>query len=306
MSTGNTGLGREAARHFVKLGASKVIIAVRSTQKGEDAKKWIESSTNCAKDVIEVWSLDLASYESTKQFAERATRELPRIDALVANAGVSLPNFSKGEENELTITVNVVSTFLLVLLLLPKLKETASKFNVRPRVAVVSSELHGYAAFKEFKTAKTQNRPIFDVLSDEKTANMMDRYNTSKLLEVLAVQKLAELTQPAEKYPVTINVLNPGFCRSELTRTMKLNFAFRAVLFIMETTLARITEHGSRALVNGAVQGEESHGKYLSDCRVAPFDGLAAKTGAVEMQNAIWTELAAKLEKIQPGVTANL
>lgn len=41
----NTGLGQEAARHFVRLGASTLIIACRTVSKGEAAKKDIEQST---------------------------------------------------------------------------------------------------------------------------------------------------------------------------------------------------------------------------------------------------------------------
>jgi NAD(P)-dependent dehydrogenase (short-subunit alcohol dehydrogenase family) len=36
----NTGLGLEAARHFVRLDAPRVIIAIRSIKKGEDAKAY--------------------------------------------------------------------------------------------------------------------------------------------------------------------------------------------------------------------------------------------------------------------------
>lgn len=50
----NTGLGREAARHIARLGAETIILAVRSLRKGEAAKRDIEQSTNCGKDVIQV------------------------------------------------------------------------------------------------------------------------------------------------------------------------------------------------------------------------------------------------------------
>lgn len=58
----NVGLGKEAARHIVALGASKLILAVRNIKAGEEAKKDIENTTQCGKSVIEVWQLDLASY----------------------------------------------------------------------------------------------------------------------------------------------------------------------------------------------------------------------------------------------------
>lgn len=41
----------------------------------------------------------------------------------------------------MVVTVNVVSTFLLALLMLPKLQETSKEFKTTPTLSVVSSEL---------------------------------------------------------------------------------------------------------------------------------------------------------------------
>lgn len=101
----NTGLGKEIARHYVRLNAEKVIIACRSLEKGEAAKKDIEEQTG-RKAAIDVWQLDLGSYESVKQFAEKA-KTLKRLDSLVENAGISTTNFTLVEGNESTVTVNV-------------------------------------------------------------------------------------------------------------------------------------------------------------------------------------------------------
>jgi retinol dehydrogenase-12 len=79
----NTGLGLEATRHIVRLGAAKAIIACRSIEKGEAAKKDIEESTE-RKDVVEVWQVDLGSYESVKEFCARV-QKLDRLDAVVEN-----------------------------------------------------------------------------------------------------------------------------------------------------------------------------------------------------------------------------
>jgi NAD(P)-dependent dehydrogenase (short-subunit alcohol dehydrogenase family) len=135
----NTGLGLEAARHYVQLNAAKVILACRNLDKGEAAKKDIESSTG--RKVVEVWRLDLGSYESVKEFAKRA-QGLDRVDILLENAGISTNKFTVVEGNESTVTVNVVSTFLLALLMLPKLQETGRKHNTIPNLAIVSSEVH--------------------------------------------------------------------------------------------------------------------------------------------------------------------
>ena len=97
----NTGLGREAACHVVKLGAAKVILAVRNLSKGEAAKKYISthSARLDAQDLIEVWELDLSHYESVKAFAKQA-ESLDRIDAVIQNAGISTNQFTVAEDNE--------------------------------------------------------------------------------------------------------------------------------------------------------------------------------------------------------------
>jgi len=114
----NIGYGKEATAHFVRLGAEKVIIAVRSLEKGEAAKLEVESVLNRT-GVIEVLQLDLSKYTSVKTFAVDLAKKFDRIDHAVMNAGIATEDFETFEDNESTITVNVVSTFYLVLLLLP-------------------------------------------------------------------------------------------------------------------------------------------------------------------------------------------
>ena len=126
----NVGLGLEAARHFTRQNAEKVILAVRNLEKGDAAKRSIEESTG-RKGAVEVWQLDLSSYESVKQFVARA-EALKRLDVVVENAGIATHRYVVAEDNESTITVNVVSTFLLALMILPKLRHTATQFNVNP------------------------------------------------------------------------------------------------------------------------------------------------------------------------------
>lgn len=164
----NVGLGFEAARHYVRLGAAKVIIAVRSLEKGEAAKKAIEDSEK-RQGVLEVWHLDLQSYESVKEFAKRISG-LPRLDIMLENAGIATFKYRRAEDNESTITVNVVSTFLLALLVLPKLRETSTKFNTTPYLTVVTSEVHSWTTLPEKSSPN-----IFQTLNDEKTADMKSR-----------------------------------------------------------------------------------------------------------------------------------
>ena len=171
----NVGLGLEAARHFTRLNAAKVILGVRDVGKGEKAKGSIEASTK-RQNVVEVWQLDLASYDSVKQFASKA-QELDRLDVVVENAGIATDKYRIFEDNESTITVNVVSTFLLALLVLPKLQETATKFHVQPHLVIVSSEVHAFTSMPEKSSAN-----IFETLSHKETARMNDRYAPLSIL----------------------------------------------------------------------------------------------------------------------------
>jgi NAD(P)-dependent dehydrogenase (short-subunit alcohol dehydrogenase family) len=133
----NAGLGYECAKHLVKLSAKRVILGVRSISKGKKAQAKLEAETG-RDGVVEVWQLDLGSYSSVKEFAAKV-QELDRVDAVIENAGIALDTKSLSEGLETTLTVNIVSTFLLAVLVLPKLQESGRKFGTSPHLVVVGS-----------------------------------------------------------------------------------------------------------------------------------------------------------------------
>ncbi|PPJ54312.1 hypothetical protein CBER1_06132 [Cercospora berteroae] len=287
----NVGLGLEAARHFARLGASRVILAVRDLAKGEAAKRSIDRDVfpSC----VNVMRLDLASYESVQEFAGRIDEELDRLDVLCANAGIATGAFRIAEQDESTITTNVVSTFLLAFLLLPKLKATAEQFNVLTTLTFTSSEVHEFIEFRP-----PEEGDILTALSDPINPNMGERYFVSKLLQVLATREMA--ARVGNSYPVVINCLNPGFCHSELAREAGWYLYLMALLF------ARSTEMGSRTIVAAAAAGPESHGKYMSEGNITePGEMVRSREGTM-LQRKLWAELTAKLESIKPGLTAKL
>ncbi|CAA9964455.1 Retinol dehydrogenase 12 [Pyrenophora teres f. maculata] len=294
----NVGLGKEAARHFTSLNASTVILAVRSLEKGEAARADIEATTG-RKDVVKVMQLDMSSYASVLDFASRAAKDLDRLDIAVLNAGIIRGSgvWEVYEQDESTITVNVVSTFLLAFALLPKMRETAGKFNTRPTLTVVSSEVHGWATFDE---RKAPEGGIFARLNekvvDGKNVSLAGRYQTSKLLEVLFVREFCE-KHPSGDIPVTVNLVNPGYCHSEFQREQPV------IAKIFAFFMARTTEVGSRMLVHAGLQGEESHGKYFSDCQVTEPSPYVRSEEGKRDQGRVWKELVEKLEGIKEGVT---
>ncbi|KAH7310268.1 short-chain dehydrogenase/reductase-like protein [Rhexocercosporidium sp. MPI-PUGE-AT-0058] len=291
----NVGLGFEAARHFVRLGATKVILACRSLEKGESAKRDIEKSTKRS-GVVEVWQVDLGSYESVKQFCKKAAG-LQRLDAVVENAGIATSFYKELEGRESTMTVNVVSTFLMALLLLPKLRADAMSYNTIPRLVIVASEAHEQARFVE------QTEPsIFPALNDPKY--QQDKYNVSKLLEVLTVRELAPSITASGKAKITLNCLTPGFCHSELMRDAP--FPLNILAPVAKFFLARTTEVGSRTLVSAAAASEETHGMYLQDLKIKEPSKWVRSEKGKESQKKVYTELLGILEEIEPGVSNNI
>ncbi|KAH6665657.1 short-chain dehydrogenase/reductase-like protein [Halenospora varia] len=294
----NVGLGLEAARHFARLGAERLIICCRNTSKGTAAKADIESSLLDTKCIIEVWEVDLNSYASVKAICMRA-EELKRLDIVVENAGIAVPTYEEVEGMESTITVNVISTFLMALLLLPTLRKSALKYNTIPHLVIVASDAHEQASFKE------QSSPhIFTTLATPSTTLQPDRYNVSKLLEILTIRALAPLLSTPSSPQIILNTLTPGFCHSDLMRHAK--FPLNIAAFIGKALLARSTEVGSRTLVAAASAGPETHGMYMVDCKVRDPSAWVRSPQGGKTQAKVWIELLEILEGIQPGIGKNI
>lgn len=171
----NSGLGLECTKHLVQLGSARVIMAVRNMQRGEEAKAMIEDSTG-RKDVLQLWTLDMASYASVKAFVARVEGELDRVDCLIANAGISNGKWQESEGLELNILVNLVATLLLVLLMLPHLEKSAKHLGIMPHVSIIGSVGAFYA---QSSLNKVDRNNIFKDLNDRQKSesDINTRYN---------------------------------------------------------------------------------------------------------------------------------
>ena len=294
----NVGLGKEAARHYVRMGASKLILAVRSVDKGIAAKQDIESTNPGKKCDIQVWKIDMGDYGSVKAFAKRAEAELERIDIFIANAGVVRAEYHQVQGHEEGITVNIISTFLLMALMMPKLKATAAKFHIRPTFTVTGSAAYEHTTFPQ---RDAPDGGILTALSDKETAlkYWSMQYPVSKLVQLLVVRAIAD-HHPASEFPVTINIVNPGLCHSELARDAN-TWGF----YLFKMVVARSTEVGSRTLVHAGASGIETHGKYLSDCLIEEPSALVTDKAGRESQERIAAEVVKAIDAIEPGVSKN-
>jgi NAD(P)-dependent dehydrogenase (short-subunit alcohol dehydrogenase family) len=116
----NSGIGFVTARELARAGA-RVVLAVRNAEKGADAARQIEAAVPNAG--VEVGSLDLASLESVRGFAEWFEREHEGLDLLINNAGVAgtLPRLT-ADGFELQFGTNHLGHFALTGLLLGRME----------------------------------------------------------------------------------------------------------------------------------------------------------------------------------------
>jgi len=194
----NTGIGKETARELARTGA-RVILACRSLQRAEDARKEIVDDTKNENVVVKV--LDLGSLQSVRDFAVDINANEARLDMLVNNAGV-FTNESKVTQDgfEMMFGTNHLGHFLLTNMLLDKLKACTPS-----RIVNVSSLGH-------------ENYPL--VLDDleAKNCNRMNAYGRSKSANILFTVQLASML---EGTGVTTYSLHPGFVKTELGRDIK-------------------------------------------------------------------------------------
>lgn len=311
----NSGLGLEAAKHLFYLNASHIILACRSIAKAEGAKAEIlKSLTSASKTAgptqISCFALQMDDFSSIASFTETLSSSIPRLDAAVLNAGVDLQDFTLSSSYETTLTVNVLGTFLLALLLLSKLRDSASRHGILPRIAIVGSAVHAWANTKSLKSVPA-SESIFRTLSDEKWSVKQGhapmkgeaRYFLSKLLVMLCVVQLARVVEEGEKDGkpfVVVNNVAPGYCVTGLFRNdegMAVKMSLRAV--------GRAADVGARTLVfGGCVAGRETHGQYLSENKVKKMSDWCRSGEGVEMGKRAWKEVVAVAEGVKPGVGA--
>jgi len=275
------------------MGAGRLILACRNQEKGEAAIQRLKEATGYAK--AELWLVDLAEFASVKAFADRALKELERLDILLLNAAIASstnPRYATTTDGwEQALQVNDLSSSLLAILLVPRLLETARQENTTPRLVVVTSELHYWT---EIEDQIFDSPNAFDVLGSKEYCTpkiLKSRYADSKLLNIFFVRAL---NSRLRNRPVIVNTVNPGFCYSEIRRDMRSLF-----MWVFEKLLARQAEEGSRQLVWAAVgtpEGGESssdklRGAYINVARVEePGDFVLGEAGK-KREEKLWESL---------------
>jgi dehydrogenase/reductase SDR family member 12 len=116
----SSGLGAGTCELLAEAGAS-VHMLVRDIQKGERVLAGISERTGS--DELRLWRCDISEQEAIREFAAAFTKDVPKLDALVNNAGVMPPERVKSvDQIELSFATNVTGPLLLALELMPGLR----------------------------------------------------------------------------------------------------------------------------------------------------------------------------------------
>lgn len=267
----NTGLGYQAALKIAALDVSKLVLAVRSMAKGAEAKKKIVASTNCNEDTITIMQLDMSSFDSVKAFATQVEGKIDKLDIAVLNAGIAPPKYvanpSTGYESALQ--VNILSTALLAILLIPKLRDTASKTDSPSQLTITGSFAHQYVTARDLQVSNDEG--ILNKINTPEYFNAEKSYNVVKLLTMYVMQGLVDDYSKSTNgvVDVAIDVVCPGFCVTDLGRDFPWYIALPTKL--MQMYYGRSAEEGSRSLVSATLLGTIGHGKFWTNDTLAEY-----------------------------------
>lgn len=259
----NIGLGSEAAVKFASLGAARLVLGVRSLRRGEEAKAEICRRTNYDTNNIHLYEIDMSTFASVEDFIKALSIKEPQIDVAVLNAGVAMPAYNLSPDGyEMTLQVNVLSTALLAILLLPLLQKTSQSSGHSSRLVFVGSD--GHRMVKPNTFSPDSKSKILDSVNSEAFFNFQTHYQITKLLLMYVVDGLLKsasrrLSNGAD-LDVIISTVCPGLCRTNLGRDF--SSPIKVVNGIFQYFFARTAEEGSRTIVSGAALGREAHGEF--------------------------------------------
>ncbi|KAI0890466.1 NAD(P)-binding protein [Annulohypoxylon maeteangense] len=286
----NTGLGFEAAKQMLELRLSHLIIAVRSSAKGEAAAAKLR--TQFPKATIEVMLVDMGRYDSIQDFVRRIESQVPRLDIAILNAGIMhmTYNVAQSTGHEEIVQINYLSTILLATLLLPILK-SRSPAGTPGRLTITNAALGLTAPLPTTKGHKS----LLDALDDPKLfPSYSDKqYNVSKVLAHMWAYKMIDYVSAND---VIVNLVCPGFVKgTQLGRDA--SFWIKPLAALFAASAARNIGDGASTYLDAAlVQGKESHGSFIMSWKISPYNTFLYTPEGREAADKLWQETMDEFE----------
>ncbi len=244
--TGATdGIGRVTATALARKGYT-VVLAARSEAKAATVTSEIVAATGNRD--VDYLTADLRSLSQLHRLADAFTARYPRLDVLVNNAGVVMPQRVLTEDGyETTFQVNYLAQFYLTQLLLDALETS-------PQGRVINLSSSVYRAGK-FDPGNLQGERRFSTIG---------AYAASKLCVLLFTLELAQRLAPTR---VTANAVHPGIVRTPMMREAE--GVFRAISYAA-LPFSRSADKGAATSVFLARSPDASQvsGQYFANAKV--------------------------------------
>lgn len=184
----NSGIGKAMAVDLARRGA-RIVMVCRDRQKALAAQRDIDEAATDTPSELHV--ADLSSLADVRRVAEEIGAQNDRIDVLVNNAGLYLPNRQVTPDGfEYMYAVNHLAPFVLTHLLAQPLEAHGGA-----RVVTTASGAHRFANLS------------FDDLQCERSFQGMRQYGNTKLMNILFTRELARRWLDRG---ITANCFHPG------------------------------------------------------------------------------------------------
>lgn len=268
MITGATsGIGRASALELGKMGA-KLVLVCRNRARGDELVREVQRAGNPDVDLMVA---DLESQPQIRQLAADFLATEKPLHVLMNNAGIfNMKRRTTSDGLEEVFAVNHLACFMLTLLLLDRIKESAPA-----RIINISSDLHQRATVK------------FDDLGGERSYGGMSSYGQSKLANILFTYELARRLAGTR---VTVNCVHPGAVATNLAKN---NGGLVSAAWKVAGTFMKSPESGARTQIYlaSAPQLEGVTGKYFIDSKEARS---SAESHDANIARRLW-EVSAKM-----------
>ena len=250
--TGATdGIGKVTATALAREGYAVVLAARNEAKAATVTSEIVASSGN--RDVSYL-AADLRSLAQLHRLAETFAARYPRLDVLVNNAGVIMPQRVLTEDGfETTFQVNYLAQFFLTQLLLHELEKSR-----QGRIINLSSSVYRAGKFDP------------DNLQSERRFSTIGAYAASKLCVLLFTIELAHRLGPTR---ITANAVHPGIVRTPMMRGAE--GVFRAISYAA-LPFSRSAEKGAATSVflAGSPDAAQVSGQYMANAKAKKVNSV--------------------------------
>jgi len=277
----NSGLGLAMA-HFLAARDASVVLACRSAANAEKTRQDILRVSPNAE--LHSMTLDVASLQSVRAFAEAMQRRFTTLDVLINNAGImATPRAMSPDGFEMQFATNHLGHFALTGLLLPMMRDRRGS-----RVVAVSS------------IAARSGRIDFDDPMGERRYDEWQAYNQSKLANLMFALELQRRLRRAGAETWAL-AAHPGASTTNLFSTPGGFIAKRVISPLMSRLLFQPAERGALPILLAAVAREAENGGYYGPMGFQEMKGEPGR--AVIPRQALDEEAAARLWRLSAQLT---